>query len=539
MSGIKVFLVEDEMIIRNGVKRSIDWEKEGYEFVGEASDGELAYPLILKEKPDIMITDIRMPFMDGLELSRLVKTELPNIKILILSGYDEFQYAKEAIKIGVTDYLLKPISSAKLLEALRQVKENILQEREEKELLLRYSRDMQENTENEKSKLFDRLMIGEMSMGEAVEEGKKFGLNLSASCYAVCLFKILMNSDEKNLLEQTVQASEELEGEVKQIEGVCMFQRGISGLAFLVMEENEEKMREKIRDFSNCLHCVMDQWKELEYFGAVGKSVDRIRNLKDSFREADKVFASRFTEKPKQILSIADLQVQKEEGEVPVKGFVQVGKTRTVLEKFLNNGTKEEVNDFCEAYAMQLEKDHMRSAMVRQYVVMDICIVILSFCEKLSDGEELQKEVQELQTAIQRNGNVREIKENLKKLLVKVIEVRDMASGRRYSDIIMAAKEEIEKHYMTEEISLNTVAMHVGMSPSYFSSIFSKEAGKTFVEYLTEVRMEKARDYLMCSSMKTSEIGYEVGYKDPHYFSYIFKKTQGCSPKEYRARRKG
>ena len=197
MSGIKVFLVEDEMIIRNGVKRSIDWEKEGYEFVGEASDGELAYPLILKEKPDIMITDIRMPFMDGLELSRLVKTELPNIKILILSGYDEFQYAKEAIKIGVTDYLLKPISSAKLLEALGQVKENILQEREEKELLLRYSRDMQENTENEKSKLFDRLMIGEMSMGEAVEEGKKFGLNLSASCYAVCLFKILMNSDEK------------------------------------------------------------------------------------------------------------------------------------------------------------------------------------------------------------------------------------------------------------------------------------------------------------------------------------------------------
>ena len=92
---------------------------------------------------------------------------------------------------------------------------------------------------------------------------------------------------------------------------------------------------------------------------------------------------------------------------------------------------------------------------------------------------------------------------------------------------------------MTEEISLNTVAMRVGMSPSYFSSIFSKEVGQTFVEYLTEVRMTKAKEYLMCSAMKTSEIGYEVGYRDPHYFSYIFKKTQGCSPKEYRARRKG
>ena len=109
---IKVFLVEDEVIIRSGVKKSINWEQEGYEFVGEASDGELAYPMILKEKPDILITDIRMPFMDGLELSRLVKKELPDIKILILSGYDEFEYAKKAIKIGVTEYLLKPISAA-------------------------------------------------------------------------------------------------------------------------------------------------------------------------------------------------------------------------------------------------------------------------------------------------------------------------------------------------------------------------------------------------------------------------------------------
>lgn len=98
MSGIKVFLVEDEMIIRNGVKKGIKWEEEGYDFVGEASDGELAYPLILKEKPDILITDIRMPFMDGLELSRLVKEELPDIKILILSGYDEFRYARKRFR---------------------------------------------------------------------------------------------------------------------------------------------------------------------------------------------------------------------------------------------------------------------------------------------------------------------------------------------------------------------------------------------------------------------------------------------------------
>ena len=113
----------------------------------------------------------------------------------------------------------------------------------------------------------------------------------------------------------------------------------------------------------------------------------------------------------------------------------------------------------------------------------------------------------------------------------EAIELRDAESGRRYSDLIAAAKKEIENHYMTEEISLNTVAISVGMSPSYFSSIFSKEAGKTFVEYLTEVRIEKAKEFLMCSSMKTSEIGYEVGYKDPHYFSIYLKKCRDAHPK--------
>lgn len=190
---IKVFLVEDEVIIRSGVKKSINWEQEGYEFVGEASDGELAYPMILKEKPDILITDIRMPFMDGLELSRLVKKELPDIKILILSGYDEFEYAKKAIKIGVTEYLLKPISAAKLTEVLNAVAETIRQENEEKNLLETYFAEMRENTERDKMRLFEKLLMGDLSMGEILEAGERFGMNLGASCYKIVLFKILAN----------------------------------------------------------------------------------------------------------------------------------------------------------------------------------------------------------------------------------------------------------------------------------------------------------------------------------------------------------
>lgn len=164
---LKVFLVEDEIVIRNGIKNNIPWEREGFQFVGEASDGELAYPLIKKEKPDILITDIRMPFMDGLELSRIVKKEFPQMKILILSGYNEFDYAKTAIGIGVTDYLLKPITSAKLLEAVKNVRDVIEKEQEMSKMMELYQKEMEENVHLEKHKLWNALVSNQMSTASA------------------------------------------------------------------------------------------------------------------------------------------------------------------------------------------------------------------------------------------------------------------------------------------------------------------------------------------------------------------------------------
>lgn len=167
---LKVFLVEDEIVMREGIKKNIQWEKEGFEFVGDASDGELAYPLIQKTKPDILITDIRMPFMDGLELSRLVKQELPDIKIMILSGYDEFEYAKEAIKIGITDYLVKPISGAKLLEAVKKVAQVIEEEKEQKEFLQTFEKEREENARLSRQKFFKKLVSGNHPVSALLKE---------------------------------------------------------------------------------------------------------------------------------------------------------------------------------------------------------------------------------------------------------------------------------------------------------------------------------------------------------------------------------
>lgn len=542
MNEIKVFLVEDEMVIRRGIKNSIDWEKEGYIFCGEASDGELAYPMIIKEKPDILITDIRMPFMDGLELCKLVKKELPNIKILILSGYDEFDYAKEAIRLGVTEYLLKPISSGKLLEALNGVSESIRREKEDKDLVRKYMEEMRENTEHEKQKFFEQMIAGNLSMADALETGKKYEMNLSAGMYNLLLFRFTLGEENRKSGELLGEAEYAIEKLTERLEYVFEFQRGVEGWAFLLMADNEEQMSERVKELSKDLEEIMKNYSTIAYFGGIGQPVARLRELEESFREAERALAARFTMELNRIISVEDIRMAQNVDtldDIEITSFGEIEKTRTMLEKFLNNGAEDEIDEFVDVYINELPEENLKSVLMRQYIIMDAYIVMMSFCEKIEGIEgEMQAQSEELKNSMKTSQTLEEIKNYIRMLLKKIIGVRDTISGRRYSDIIEIAKDQIRKTYMSDEISLNTIAAEVGMSPSYFSSIFSKEMGKTFVEYLTEMRMDRAKELLMCSSMKTSEIGYEVGYKDPHYFSYIFKKTQNCTPKEFRARGK-
>lgn len=542
MNEIKVFLVEDEMVIRRGIKNSIDWEKEGYIFCGEASDGELAYPMIIKEKPDILITDIRMPFMDGLELCKLVKKELPNIKILILSGYDEFDYAKEAIRLGVTEYLLKPISSGKLLEALNGVSESIRREKEDKDLVRKYMEEMRENTEHEKQKFFEQMIAGNLSMADALETGKKYEMNLSAGMYNLLLFRFTLGEENRKSGELLGEAEYAIEKLTERLEYVFEFQRGVEDWAFLLMADNEEQMSERVKELSKDLEEIMKNYSTIAYFGGIGQPVARLRELEESFREAERALAARFTMELNRIISVEDIRMAQNVDtldDIEITNFEEIEKTRTMLEKFLNNGTEDEIDEFVDVYINELSEENLKSVLMRQYIIMDAYIVMMSFCEKFEGIEgEMQAQSEELKNSMKTIQTLEEIKNYIRMLLKKIIGVRDTISGRRYSDIIEIAKDQIRKTYMSDEISLNTIAAEVGMSPSYFSSIFSKEMGKTFVEYLTEIRMDRAKELLMCSSMKTSEIGYEVGYKDPHYFSYIFKKTQNCTPKEFRARGK-
>ena len=537
---LKVFLVEDEVVMRNGIKNNIPWEQEGFEFAGEASDGELAYPLIKKEKPDILITDIRMPFMDGLELSRLVKKELPQIKIIILSGYNEFDYAKTAINIGVTDYLLKPISSAKLLEAVKKVADMIEKEQDNARLIKRYEKEMEENILQEKHKLWGALASNRLSTIELLEKGQRLGIDFTASAYQVFLFKLMQEGDATGCSEELNRASEKVNELAGSWEHVLSFDRSPEGWAFLIKGESEEEVQSTYLETRKELLELVEGYPKVEYFGGIGNVVHRIGDIQTSYKEAARAFSSRFFMDANQIADSAEMvKVQMEQdGKIDVSKMLSKKREHELVERFLKNGTTEEVDSFLDELFQNIGEQNCKSLLYRQYVVMDLFFCASDFLGNLEiDIENLPEECRDINQIVEKAEDAENLRYQIGNLFTETMQLRDSHSKKKYSKLLEDAKAFIDENYKHDEMSLNTVAAQVNISPSYFSTIFSSEMGQTFVEYLTHVRLEKAKELLMCSNMRTAEIGYEVGYKDSHYFSYIFKKVVGCSPKEYRNRK--
>lgn len=537
---LKVFLVEDEIIIREGIKNNINWEDEGLQFVGEASDGELAYPMIQNLRPDILITDIKMPFMDGLELSRLVKSELPDSKIIILSGYNEFEYAKEAIKIGVTEYLLKPISSVRLLQAVKEVADKILEERKQLERVESFKAQLMEHKQNDRQKLFNDLVYKEVAMSEILSRAGMLEMDLLAQCYCIVLFKVTGKEIGMTAYSRdAVEVTEYLAELCQEQDMIYVFERGVDGYALLFKGDCEQNIKEMISRLTKELLTKIEQYQTIEFFGGIGKCVQRLRELPESFDEANKAFSHRYMGRTNEIISYDNV------GEIKIFNDMKLDLTkldtekldRKILLNFLKSGSINEIRHFLQDYFMGFGQNNLNSLLFRQYIGMDIYFCTIGFLEELG-LEQSQSTIDSLDgtKAVNVFTTFESMSEYLEGLITQTLIQRDTITLKKYDMTIANAVSYIERNFANDEISLNAVSASVNMSPSYFSTIFAQEMGQTFIEFLTDVRMKKAKELLMCSNKKTSDIGYEVGYKDSHYFSYLFKKTQDCTPKEYRTR---
>ena len=534
---LKVFLVEDEIVVREGIKNNVNWLENDFIFSGESSDGELAYPMIKEIKPDIVITDIRMPFMDGLQLSRLLKQEMPWIKIIILSGYEEFNYAKEAIEIGITRYLLKPISSTKLMKCMKEVRSIIQKEREEKQNYEIYKNEMKEYEEDEKRNLFHDIINKTESPISLLERGKKLNVELSSMVYLIILFKINTSSDTRDEPQHIVEAKEKLDILLEENDNIIRFNLLFDEQSLLLKGSSIEDIN-KIK--ANCINQVkeiMEDYDEISYFGGAGRPVKRLGDISISFHEACSAFAYRYIWDTNEILDYQNITNKQVTAiytdSLNVANITELDRKK--VETFLKSGSKDDISYFVEEYLKSICKENRNSLLFRQYIIMDMYSITAGFSEELGFGVDvIDKPFHDKFQFYGQMPSFEFTKEYIEKTFDQVISLRDEMVTRQYKDMIYKAKSYIDDNYMKEDISLNQVASEVFLSPSHFSSVFSQKTGQTFIKYLTDLRMNKAKELLKCTNKRTSEVGYSVGYKDPHYFSFLFRKTQNCTPSQYR-----
>jgi len=531
---LKVFLVEDEFVVREGIKKNVDWASHGYDFCGEAQDGELAFPMIQKLKPDIVITDIKMPFVDGLELSRMIKKDMPSTEIIILSGFQDFEYAKEGIKIGVAQYLTKPIKGDDLLREVDIIARKIEEKQIEESILLKYQNEMEENNLKDKKNLFDNLVSGGHGMQELMDSADALDMDLTAIWYSIILLKVrsMHHDQQEEYSFSQIQIAERL-SEVMSSSEVLIFDRDLEGEAFILKADSEEEINNAKRRFIENAEKILKEYEHVRYFGGIGENVNRLRQLPESFEKASRAFAHRYLVTDNMFFDGTEIGSDKllksDDFNIANVNISQFDKRK--ITEFLRLGSQEELEFFADEFIKGLGNGALNSFMFRQYIAMDVYFSVLGFLESLDYDKDMIASP-ELRSDDQ--NAVESVKTYIMESVTKALELRDAKAISTHVELINDAIKYIEDNYADEELSLNTLASHVNLSPNHLSMIFSQQTGHTFIKYLTDYRMNKAKELLKCTGKRSSEIGLEVGYKDPHYFSYIFKKTQGMTPTQFR-----
>ena len=544
---LKIFLAEDEVIVRETIKRMIPWEELGFELVGEAADGEMALPLLIRQKPDLLITDIKMPFMDGLTLAKLAKKELPELKIVILSGYDDFNYAKQAISIGVEEYLLKPITRNALIERLSEIRSRYEHEKTQKEYYEKFQREMQVYEKNSNRDFFEALVCGSMDMMEVYKKAEKLGLDIVAEAYNILIFT--MNSEEdfsgqkEGYSEWEAESLEMLEDFFSDNTSAMLFRCNIFSYGVLIKGQ-KETIDENTRSCIDEIKKILDRKEQKrQWFVAVGESVERLSQLQKSYHSASRAFSQRYLY-GENILYYDEMELMEHRSgqadtndNAYLKNVDVNALNPAILQKFLSNGLQEETENFVKDYFYAIGQEPMESLVFRNYVILNVRFSVLSFLKSLGcDTEEMEPENTE-EILAESGKNIESAITYAKKMISQAITIRDQNSGNKNRSILKTAVDFIDEHYMDEDISLNTAANVANVSSNHFSALFSQNMGQTFIEYLTSLRMNKAKELLRCTGMRSSEIAGKIGYKDAHYFSYLFKKTQGMTPSDYRKAR--
>ena len=529
----QILLVDDEALIREQVSENVQWEKYGYELAGSCENGKEALDFIDKTPVDVVLTDICMPFLDGMELSEKLSVNYPNIKIIILSGYDEFEYAKKAIRYGVKEYLLKPITASELGDVLCGLKEEMDKERDAEKNFSQMKVNYHKGQMLVYSDVLLNLITGSQSESESRRELDEVGVSLEASVYRVAVVELDIYAetdklDEKLKKESALMAfvlyniSQEL---VTRFEGgeVC---QGKDHRTFILFHSNarSEFKQSSERICSNIID-QMNRLMQLSVNIGLGDCVYAMKDIYKSYEGAEEALDYHYVLGANCVIG---------------RDVVRNEKRKVDIEKqidFIMLHTRENDPGKLEESLHELE-DILRDAMYdrrnAEIILQRIIDEVDGLRKRYGTGDSIswmQKEkiIEEVLSAGKLEEAVEKLCDYCEDTGEKLESCKNV-NGRKYA---VQALDYMERNYADCELSLQSVCSYLNISTSRFSSIFKTVTGTTFMDSLSKLRMQKARELLENTDLRNYEIAEKVGYNDPHYFSIAFKKTIGKSPTEY------
>lgn len=523
-----LLLVDDEEEVIEVIARKVKWEELGFEVIGHANNGYKAMEMLEESQPDVVMTDIRMPYMDGLELCAHIKERYPATKILIFTGFDDFEYAKEAVHLEIEEYILKPLNAVEITEVFGRLKKKLDQELSEKkntDLLRKY---YSESLPLLQANFYSTLIEGRIPEKEIKKYLRDYQINLEGPLY--CCLVIHTSASQvpqgMDIRLLTISVDRQAEESFEEKWGTRKFMYLDETIMIVQLRSAAQitELTDECDRFCKYINHVMGAKVTI----GIGQVCDNILDLSKSYQNAKDAVSYRVLYGSNKAINLSEIAPQRK-----ISTDINEGTELSKLFKMICLGSKEDVEKAVEVY---MEHNFIAHNSLEKYhvAVMELISELYHFMTNnqldtvsMPGGiGSLYDELSNLEPQI------------LKKWLLRFcFRLHDEMADARYNSkksLIDRAKEYVQNNYQQENLGLDDICRDLGVSNSYFSSMFKKETGNSFVGYLTEYRMEKAARMLVETTEKSYIIAQSVGYADPNYFSYVFKRQYGVSPSKYR-----
>lgn len=528
----KILLVDDEQIIRDGISRNIQWEELGLELIGTCGHGVEALEKVKEVHPDIVLTDICMPFMDGIELSEEILSMHPTTKVVVLTGHDKFEYVQQAIKLKVNDFLLKPIMPRELTVILKKLVSELDYEKEKHENLKKLEEDLKHMLPLRQERFLNRLVSKPMNEKEYIEKQPMF-LKYIKAHMAVAVIDLAINDKRQMTFEEQevhlLGIKEICDSVFSQSPGLYAFERNSERVVLIFSSDSLETLEEIIALSTDKIISMNLKHQHVNVIIGVGSIVNHYKHLSISYQDAKDALDYELIDKKKSVINISDIKNTSISDRTNYKMIMQG------IEGTLKTGTIEDIEGSIDSLFDELPKFCMN---INDYYI-HVQNYVMTLIQILDDQGVDYKSLFDKRNPFTCVFDFKD-SHRLKDWLLKLChEVNKALTNKResYQEIqANKARDYIHEHYHENDLSLKMICKAVGMSTSYFSAIFKEMYSMTFVEYLTHHRIERAKAMMKSTDKKNYEVAEAVGFNDPHYFSLIFKKYTGMTSTEYRAK---